>query len=201
MARRSTVELRTVAAVLLTIAAVVLTILAVRPRGTGSSWVYADARNARLGSGPGITSYPWADEGNPKAADPWGFPKRQCTSFVAWYLNSHGVPFAERTEGPGGVGTFGNASTWATGASAAGFVVSTKPAIGSIAQWRSAEPWHPGSASASPANACGSGGHVAVVLSVHSDGRTVDVAHYDGHTREFDIRPVWAPRYLYIGVA
>jgi hypothetical protein len=62
---------------------------------------YADARSATgLQAGPSVTAYPWSEAADPAARDPWGFPQRQCTSYVAWYLNSHGIPFATFTRGP-----------------------------------------------------------------------------------------------------
>lgn len=166
---------------------------------TGSS-ALADARHSRLTDGPGITSYPWSDESDPRAADPWGYVKRQCPSFIAWYLNSHQVAFAGHTQGPAGVGRFDQPADWAEAARAAGFVVSATPVVSSIAQWEPGDAWLPDVRS-SPTDRVGGHGAVALVLTVHPDDNSVDVAHYDGKTRQLEIRHARAPRYLYIGVA
>lgn len=168
----------------------------------------ADARSQRLGSGPSLDGYPWADQWNPVALDPWGFVQRQCTSFAAWYLNSHGVSFANRTRGAGGEGVFLNAGDWDDGARAAGFQVGSTPTVGSIAQWGPDEVSPP----APPARlrakhdlpyplltlTAGRYGHVAVVSAVLSDG-SVLLAQYDGGDRRFRLLHTRAPRYLRIG--
>lgn len=196
----------------------VLTLLALtgpRQGAEPSRPPFADARGVvALRAGPLLTAYPWPDEPDPTARDPWGYPKRQCTSYVAWFLNSHGVPFAWRTRGAAGVGDFGDADGWGGAARTAGFVVSATPAVGAIAHWsdkESSPAGAPASSPASPASSAssaptgigpvfgaGCNGHVAVVYAVRPDGR-VDVAEYNGHTRMFGTRTDRAPRYLYIG--
>jgi surface antigen len=172
---------------------------------------YADASlGSGLGPGPAPDGYPWADERDPQARDPWGFTKRQCTSYAAWYLNSHGVGVAARTRGPRGVGVFADAAEWDRGAAVAGFVVSRRPIAGSLAQWRGLErsprPRAGGGDDRTPPSytddrrlTAGPHGHVAVVLHVLADGSAL-VAGYDGRTRQPELARVLAPRYLYIGI-
>lgn len=169
----------------------------------------ADARGHQLGPGPPLTAYPWPAETSRTADDPWGFTKRQCTSYAAWFLNSHGVPFAARTRGPAGTGVFRDAHDWDLGAVRAGFVVSRHPAAGTIAQWHALEasPPSPPSHVVEPylpyrddlGLTAGPFGHVAVVTAVLPD-TSVLVAGYDGVDREFELLHTRAPRYLYIGV-
>lgn len=170
----------------------------------------ADARRHGLGPGPALGAYPWARQWDPVALDRWGFVQRQCTSFVAWYLNSHGVPFAFRTRGPTGVGLFLDAGQWDSGARSAGFTVARVPVVGSIAQWRAGESSPAGLVASAAAGffpadpglaLTASGyGHVAVVVAVLGDA-SVLVAEYDGGDRGFHLVHTRAPRYLYIGTA
>lgn len=159
---------------------------------------YADARLA-TGVRPGlaVSAYPWAQELDPGALDPWGFPKRQCTSYVAWYLNAHGIPFARLTRGSRGVAHFGVAGNWAHAAADAGFAMSTTPRVGTVAHWAAGERSRTADAGRPYA---GGGGHVAVVYRVLVD-LSVYVAEYNGRTRLFQVRHDRAPRYLYIGVS
>jgi surface antigen len=174
-----------------------LAVLSLVHRSQSPSAMYLDARSASgLQGGPPLTAYPWADAPESAPGDPWGFPKRQCTSYAAWYLNSHGIPFATRTRGPDGIGEFASATTWPNAADKAGFEVSAIPLLGSIAHWYAGESSH--SAGPTPAHA-GGGGHVGVVIAVMRD-HSVLVAEYDGQTRRFGTRHDRAPRYIYIGL-
>jgi surface antigen len=184
---------------------VVLSLLLV----TWCSFPSADARGHELGAGPPLDAYPWAHQWNPVALDPWGFVQRQCTSFVAWWLNTHGVPFAALTRGPSGQAVFLDAAGWDASARTAGFAVSTAPAVGSVAQWRAEESSptvldaEPDGAFGDPADAAlaltATGhGHVAVVVAVLADG-SVLVAGFDGADRGFHLVHTRAPRYLVIG--
>ena len=77
--------------------------------------------------------------------DPWRFYNRECTSFVAWRLNSqNGVAF---DNGYGGV-LWGNAGNWDDAARSVGLTVDDVPAVGAVACWQ------------------GGAGHVAWVVSV-----------------------------------
>jgi len=63
--------------------------------------------------------------------DPWRFYNRECTSFVAWRMNSaNHVAFSNFMSG----GRFGNASSWDDNARALGYVVNSVPARGAIAE-------------------------------------------------------------------
>lgn len=100
-------------------------------------------------------------------ADPWGFYKRQCTSYVAWKLNESGKSFSNGMVGPNGKsGWFGNAGNWDDNASGIGFLVNYTPLVGSIAVWE--------------ANSGGAGtaGHVARVEKVNSNG-SVDISEFN----------------------
>ena len=82
--------------------------------------------------------------------DPWRFYNRECTSFVAWCLNSrNGVEFDNWYKGV----KWGNASHWRAAAQSVGIPVDTKPAVGAVA-WLS--------------------GHVAWVSAVEDDNVTVE---------------------------
>lgn len=160
----------------------------------------ADAHAALLGPGPPATAYPFAGADGP-ALDPWGFARRSCASYAAWYLDSHGVPFATRTRGPRGTALFGDAGEWGRAAVSAGFPVSATPVPGSIAQWNpfEASPAPPADAPDEVRLTAGRRGHVAVVLRVLADGTPL-LAQYDGTTHEFSVERARAPRYLLIGV-
>lgn len=69
----------------------------------------------------GSSSYPWMDStmayndycqyfSGGSAADPWGYCKRQCVSYVAWKLNTDGM-------GNRGYSGLGNANNWSSGGS------------------------------------------------------------------------------------
>jgi surface antigen len=165
----------------------------------------ADARGSQLRPGPSAEAYPLAGQRGP-ALDPWGFVARQCTSYAAWYLNAHGVPFRVLTRGPGGEGLFTSARSWDRAAATAGFAVRSTPAVGSIAQWDPGESSPPAPAGdRSPAHhqhdvvTAGRYGHVAVVRRVLRDGAVV-VSEYNGADGRFHVQVTRAPRYLYIGV-
>jgi surface antigen len=162
---------------------------------------FADARDRALRRGPSAGAYPLGGQLG-LALDPWGFVARQCTSYAAWYLNAHGVPFGLRTRGPAGEGFFLSAADWDRGALAAGFAVRSTPVVGSIAQWDAEESSPLVSADDSahyrPLTA-GRFGHVAVVQRVLRNGSAV-VSEYDGADERFHVLVTRAPRYLYIGV-
>lgn len=149
---------------------------------------------------PSIKAYPWASD-QTGGSDPYGMTMRQCVSFAAWYLNGHGTPFGHFTKGPKGVGTFGDAATWDAAAYKAGFKVSTRPVVGSVAQWHSHEKnsFKISTSKLTYTIAAGAAGHVAVVTHVYTDG-SVDLAQYNfGFNRSYSTLPkVKAPRYIYV---
>lgn len=101
-------------------------------------------------------------------ADPWGFFKRQCTSYAAWKVNESGISMTNWMTGPNGnSGLFGNAGTWDDNAAYIGFAVDTLPRVGDIAVWE-ARPGYPYYMDV---------GHVARVEEVN--GSTVYVSEYN----------------------
>lgn len=101
--------------------------------------------------------------------DKWNFLNRECTSFVAWCLNSrNGVAFTNQY---GGVDRWGNASAWGGVAKNLGIAVDMNPAPGSV--WWS------------------SNGHVAWVREVNGSSCVIEEYNWDGdglyHIRE---RPI-----------
>ena len=90
--------------------------------------------------------------------DEWNFYNRECTSFVAWRLNSaNGIRFTNQYAGQA---RWGNAIQWGDAARRAGIPVNSTPAVGAVA-WSNA----------------GTYGHVAWVAAV--SGSTVTVEEYN----------------------
>jgi|GEM_PF-6897141 len=114
-------------------------------------------------------------------ADRWGFYNRECTSFVAWCMESrNGVTFrnqyvivngtrtnvvnnTDKNDNNGNGTRLGNAKYWGTAFRSMGFAVNSTPAVGAIA-------WYNG----------GSNGHVAWVSAVN--GSNVTVEEYNWNT-------------------
>jgi surface antigen len=153
---------------------------------------------ATLGSVPpahASDGYPYAHAVQGKQ-DPWSFTTRQCTSYVAWRLNTSGNDsFRNRMRSPTGQRVvFGNAEHWDTAAREMGDRVSKTPAVGAVAQWNGSEStvYKGYTTTASPY------GHVAYVVAVYKDG-SVKVDQYDAQRpRAFNSKRVRAPRYLYL---
>ncbi len=83
------------------------------------------------------TKYKFYANGNkiPKdeIVDEWNFYNRNCTSFVAWCLNSrNGVNFTNQYLG---ASRWGHAKTWGTVAQQLGVTVNKTPAVGAVAWW------------------------------------------------------------------
>ena len=88
-------------------------------------------------------------------ADEWNFYNRNCTSFVAWCLNSrNGVAFTNQYKG---ASRWGNAITWGTVAKNMGIPVDRTPAVGAVAWWNT-----------------GTYGHVAWVKRVTGSNITIE---------------------------
>jgi surface antigen len=145
---------------------------------------------------PAPTRYPYAAEADPMALDPWGMVKRQCVSFVAWWLNAQRIHVSTMVVGPLRAARLGDAADWDAGAQAAGFAVSSSPHVGAVAQWRAGESsrvlvagrWQPMRADRH--------GHVALVLAVFADG-SVRWADYNwAGSRSLHITRGTAPRYI-----
>jgi surface antigen len=112
----------------------------------------------------GVDDYPSRLKNAPKDSlvDPWQFYNRECTSFVAWRLNSeNGVAFTDYWQGQ----HWGNASNWRNAATALGIPVDDNPTRGAVAWWRA------GSAGSSI-------GHVAWVEAVGDGAITVEEYNY-----------------------
>lgn len=128
-----------------------------------------------------------------RAADPWGFTKRQCVSFAAWELKQRGHPLSNAGN------VWGNASHWDDAARAKHLTVTSTPKIGAIGQWNAGERsvYYPAGGGIGYLQA-GAYGHVAVVISVYAD-KSVQVAQYNMNgNRSYSLMHVKAPRYLYL---
>ena len=109
--------------------------------------------------------------------DPWRFYNRECTSFVAWRMNSaNHVDFSNFMDG----GHFGNAYNWDDNARALGYVVDSTPARGAIAE-------------------SDSEGHVAWVAAVGDGTVTVEDYNYSS-PGNYGTRVVPTSRYRYIHI-
>jgi surface antigen len=109
--------------------------------------------------------------------DPWRFYNRECTSFVAWRMNSaNGVDFSNFMDG----GRFGSAYHWDDNARALGYTVDTIPAPGAIAE-------------------SDREGHVAWVAAVGDGVVTIEDYNYSA-PGEYDVRTVPTSTYIYIHI-
>ncbi len=105
--------------------------------------------------------------------DPWQFYSGECTSWVAWRLNSENlVPFTDYFEGA----HWGNASNWSKAAASLGIPVDNNPTRGAVAWWRA------GSAGSSR-------GHVAWVETVSDGAITIEEYNYL-HAGKYDTRTI-----------
>lgn len=108
--------------------------------------------------------------------DPWRFYNRECTSFVAWRMNSaNHVDFNNFMGG----GRFGNAYNWDDNARALGYRVDSVPSRGAIAE-------------------SDRYGHVAWVAAV-GDG-VVTIEDYNYQPGVYDVRTVPTSSYVYIHI-
>lgn len=108
--------------------------------------------------------------------DEWNFAYRQCTSFVAWRLNSaNGVPFSNQYMG---LWAWGNAGEWGDSARSVGIRVDTTPEVGAVAwsgaYYRDASQF----------------GHVAWVADVLSNGNIVIEEYNYGWGGSYNTRVV-----------
>ena len=128
--------------------------------------------------------------GHDRRQRPGGFTKRQCVSYVAWRLDRVGRSVYSRQG-------WGSASGWDDQARRRGVTVTSRPTVGSVAQWNAGESSRL-YVSGSPRGTfvAGSYGHVAWVTQVYSDS-SVQVAHYNGNGgRSYSTMRVSAPRFL-----
>ena len=121
--------------------------------------------------------YPYKNY-EPDVAEQWNFLTRECTSFVAWCLNSRNdisfrnryIPGTdERLPSDINGGRWGHAYEWENAARQLGYIVDNTPAVGAVALWRygSRGSWD-------------TTGHVAWVKAVNSNG-TIDIEQYTGY--------------------
>ncbi|KAJ2101864.1 hypothetical protein GGI09_001535 [Coemansia sp. S100] len=128
--------------------------------------------------GPIKDDYPYP--GQCDGVDPWHYFKCQCTSFVAWRINSRlGVKFHNQYKGP----NWGNANTWDEAARKTGVPINNTPVPGCIAQTNS-----------------GSAGHVAWVAKVSGDSVTVEEYNYKRHKYDTRTAPKSSFSYIHIKV-
>jgi surface antigen len=123
----------------------------------------------------GVDDYPsrLRNAAQDSLVDPWLFYNRECTSFVAWRLNSENqVAFDNYWQGV----HWGNASNWKNAALAAGVPVDNNPTRGAVAWWRA------GSAGSSR-------GHVAWVQTVGDGAITIEEYNYL-HAGRYDTRTI-----------
>lgn len=115
--------------------------------------------------------------------DKWNFYNRECTSFVAWRLNSrNGIHFTNQYMG---VDRWGHAKDWGGVAQSLGITVDMNPAVGAVA-WSSS----------------GDYGHVAWVSAVDGDSVTVEEYNGPGHPFSYQEREVsWNTFDGYIHIA
>ncbi|KAJ2809587.1 hypothetical protein H4S07_003180 [Coemansia furcata] len=129
-------------------------------------------------AGPMKDDYPYPGQCN--GVDPWRYFKCQCTSFVAWRINSRlGVKFDNYYKGP----NWGNANTWGDAARSTGVPINNTPVPGCVAQTNS-----------------GSAGHVAWVAKVSGDSVTVEEYNYKRHTYSTRTVPKSSFNYIHIKV-
>jgi surface antigen len=130
-------------------------------------------------------------------SDRWGFTVRQCVSFVAWREAQAGHPVSNATQ------HWGSALNWDNTARARGVWISSRPRVGSIAQWNAYErsAWYANGASVPNGTVTAGGyGHVAWVKAVYADGSALIEQYNMFGNRSYSTMRVKAPRYLYYGV-
>jgi surface antigen len=129
----------------------------------------------RVSAASGVDDYP----ARLKAArldalvDPWQFYNRECTSWVAWRLNSENqVAFNDYWRGA----HWGNASNWKNAAKSLDIPVDNNPTRGAVAWW-------------SAGSAGSSRGHVAWVQTVSDNAITIEEYNYL-HAGMYDTRTI-----------
>ncbi len=125
----------------------------------------------RVSAASGVDDYParLKNAGLDALVDPWQFYNRECTSWVAWRLNSENqVAFTDYWQGV----HWGNASNWRNAARSLNIPVDDNPTRGAVAWW-------------SAGSAGSSRGHVAWVQTVSDGAITIEEYNYlqAGHVR------------------
>ena len=102
--------------------------------------------------------YPWEQHSQ---VDPWNFYKGECTSFVAWRMNTANQIQFTNNSVEGKSTHLGNAKNWGSALKNLGYTVDNNPAVGAIA-WQNT----------------GTYGHVGWVAEVNGDKVTVEDYNY-----------------------
>jgi surface antigen len=132
-------------------------------------------RPERVSAASGVDDYPsrLKNAAQDSLVDPWQFYNRECTSFVAWRLNSeNNVAFTDYFRGA----HWGNASNWKNAAKSLNIPVDNNPTRGAVAWWAA------GSAGSSR-------GHVAWVQVVGDSSITIEEYNYL-HEGYYDTRTI-----------
>ncbi|KAJ1837200.1 hypothetical protein LPJ73_007479 [Coemansia sp. RSA 2703] len=152
---------------------------------TGSNGYVAGKCGTSGGSPPSTGSIPgpikddYPYKGSCSGVDKWNYYKCQCTSFVAWRINSRlGVKYTNMYKGV----NWGNANTWDDAARRTGVPVNSKPVPGCIAQTNA-----------------GVYGHVAWVTKVSGNSVTIEEYNHSG-TEKYSTRTVPKSTFNYIHV-
>ncbi|KAJ1799823.1 hypothetical protein LPJ56_000574 [Coemansia sp. RSA 2599] len=125
-------------------------------------------------AGPIKDDYPYKRKCD--SVDKWNYYTCQCTSFVAWRINSRlGVKFHNMYKGP----NWGNANTWDNAARKTGVSINSKPVPGCVAQTNA-----------------GKYGHVAWVAAV--SGNSVVIEEYNWVKDRYSVRTVPKSTFNYI---
>ncbi len=112
----------------------------------------------------------YKNAGQDTLIDEWNFYNRECTSFVAWCLNSrNNVPFHNNYKNV----HWGNAQNWGNAARSCGITVDGTPAKGSV-YWSNS----------------GKYGHVAFVASVDGDSVRIEEYNYGSKQGAYNERTV-----------
>lgn len=137
-----------------------------------------EERRKQLGKGEtysgGSSAYPWPNEPNPAAVDPWLFFKRQCVSYTAWKFQAvYGQAFINTRPGQG------SGWNWPALARDQGYKTSSIPTVGAVVSW----PTGPGRPY----------GHTAWVEAINNDG-TINVSEYNwvierGYSERKNVNP------------
>ena len=141
--------------------------------------------------------YPWRTD-TTQSADPWGFTKRQCVSFVAWRLAQRGKTVNNATQ------QWGHAASWDDASRRLRVGIGARPVVGAVAHWNAWEAstfYGAGSTLPNGVMRAGGYGHVGYVQGVHSDGSAVVSQYNMSGNRAYSLVRVKAPRYLYVGVS
>jgi len=114
----------------------------------------------------------------------WGYPVdatgNNCTTYVAYRLMQNGAP---------NIGGFGDATHWADGAAARGYLVDDSPEVGSIAHWTDEGDFAPVY------------GHVAYVEKVTPGRVFLSDSNYEGPSRLWSVRrrdAEWPDNFIHV---